>query len=601
MEPAAPEAPSPPAPPQADAALAVLLGLQRPVTPAMLNLLVEASEGSVPVSPDALGTVLDVLAEIHQQPEVASPEGAASPASGASGGPSEALGTVLAVMQGLLDAAKQRPDTPVALPALCGSEYEALQTVVETLEEMRGPRPETPALLPMLAELHAERLATAEQAAEPGHAPSPAPPAAASPGKSHALRRLREARHHAYVTALAAGDAGAVLSCLDRGCDAQATLAEQLARCSGAAVAQSAALRRPLHIAAAPPHAVGGGCDSAAVARLLVRRGAELSSRDAAGRTALHLAVGPGGERSFVAALLELGADPTARDSLGHTPVHGAIAASSLGPLDELLCVLPATPALVRPLSCFLDTEDPGSALGSDIHSEALLYAARLDRPEAVRLAVHILCKQGRALNPMWLEPTAWEGSTPLHVAAARGHAATVAELLRHTGGGHSPKKDRAGRAPLHVAARCSNERGAVACVDLLREHGHCVDAPSGSGGRALHDAAAARRIDTCRALMERGAEFQASDGRGVAAESAVLQAVRRKHLPREAPGGARARWPELYSPHCWASARQLSGSDTPRRKVVLPVAGYYDEGHSAAKSLHRHLLPRGDRPVSPA
>eukprot|EP01062_Namystynia_karyoxenos_P010904 TRINITY_DN13895_c0_g1_i1.p1 TRINITY_DN13895_c0_g1~~TRINITY_DN13895_c0_g1_i1.p1 ORF type:complete len:516 (+),score=63.36 TRINITY_DN13895_c0_g1_i1:91-1548(+) len=232
MEPAAPEAPSPPAPPQADAALAVLLGLQRPVTPAMLNLLVEASEGSVPVSPDALGTVLDVLAEIHQQPEVASPEGAASPASGASGGPSEALGTVLAVMQGLLDAAKQRPDTPVALPALCGSEYEALQTVVETLEEMRGPRPETPALLPMLAELHAERLATAEQAAEPGHAPSPAPPAAASPGKSHALRRLREARHHAYVTALAAGDAGAVLSCLDRGCDAQATLAEQLARCT---------------------------------------------------------------------------------------------------------------------------------------------------------------------------------------------------------------------------------------------------------------------------------------------------------------------------------------------------------------------------------
>ena len=53
----------------------------------------------------------------------------------------------------------------------------------------------------------------------------------------------------------------------------------------------------------------------------LVRRGADLRARDAAGRTPLHYAA-EAGFPTAVAALLLAGADPNVRDAAGRTPLH---------------------------------------------------------------------------------------------------------------------------------------------------------------------------------------------------------------------------------------------------------------------------------------
>lgn len=64
-----------------------------------------------------------------------------------------------------------------------------------------------------------------------------------------------------------------------------------------------------------------------AVAERLVQLGAAVGSRDAEGRTALHLAAGCG-DKAMVLKLVALGTDINCRDSVGGAPLHPVSAAS---------------------------------------------------------------------------------------------------------------------------------------------------------------------------------------------------------------------------------------------------------------------------------
>lgn len=57
------------------------------------------------------------------------------------------------------------------------------------------------------------------------------------------------------------------------------------------------------------------------VAQRLVQLGAEVSAKDAEGRTALHLAAGCG-DKAMVLKLVQLGTDVNCRDSVGGNPLQ---------------------------------------------------------------------------------------------------------------------------------------------------------------------------------------------------------------------------------------------------------------------------------------
>lgn len=90
---------------------------------------------------------------------------------------------------------------------------------------------------------------------------------------------------------------------------------------------------------------------------------------------------------------------------------------------------------------------------------------------------------------------------SPLHRAAALGHAAIVALLLAH--GAAPDAKDYGGRTALHAAA----ERGHLAAAQALAAHGAKLDLMDETGETALHKAARAGHADLAELLLAKGAD----------------------------------------------------------------------------------------------
>lgn len=91
-------------------------------------------------------------------------------------------------------------------------------------------------------------------------------------------------------------------------------------------------------------------------------------------------------------------------------------------------------------------------------------------------------------------------GSTPLHAAARSGHLESVRALLDH-GAKPSPMNE-AGDTPLHEAARA----GHLEVARLLLDHGANPNALSQCGGTPLHAAAGAGRLKEAELLLRCGA-----------------------------------------------------------------------------------------------
>ena len=114
------------------------------------------------------------------------------------------------------------------------------------------------------------------------------------------------------------------------------------------------------------------------------------------------------------------------------------------------------------------------------------------------------------------------EGFTCLHVAASKGHTATVAWLLERGADLHAPSCN--GRRAMHFAAAAKHEVKSVETVSQLLAHQKRlqktgrkadVDATDSKGQTALHHAAYNGRLGATKALLLAGADAKARDEDG--------------------------------------------------------------------------------------
>ena len=127
-------------------------------------------------------------------------------------------------------------------------------------------------------------------------------------------------------------------------------------------------------------------------------------------------------------------------------------------------------------------------------HPLDLFAAAALGRGDALKRALDT----GAPVNGY-----AYDGWTPLHLAAFFGHRPAV-ELLLEAGAEISASSRNAmTNTPLHAAV--AGGHGDVAI--LLLERGASVDAADAGGHTPLHIAAEGGNVPVVRALLERGAD----------------------------------------------------------------------------------------------
>ena len=121
-------------------------------------------------------------------------------------------------------------------------------------------------------------------------------------------------------------------------------------------------------------------------------------------------------------------------------------------------------------------------------------------------------------------------GETPLMIAALRGHVAWMQRLIQRGARVH-----REGWAPIHYAASCP-ELGPV--VEMLKA-GAPVNAVSPNGSTPLMMAAGYGAIDAARLLVQRGADANARNQRGLSAAD-FARGVSRDALADELEAAAR-------------------------------------------------------------
>ncbi|XP_063220667.1 transient receptor potential channel pyrexia-like [Bacillus rossius redtenbacheri] len=197
------------------------------------------------------------------------------------------------------------------------------------------------------------------------------------------------------------------------------------------------------------------------------------------GRSALHLAAASGAA-GCADLLLRRGASVRAWDHQHlATPLHCAASAGSL--------------ACVRLLLGAGAEVDAGITCRSPLH-----YAVQSEATDCMRE----LLRAGASPNT----PQVYT-ETPLHVAAARGSAASVQLLLEH-GADVRVQMGPSKTTALHLAA----EDESAECARLLLDAGADVDAPNSRLQTPLHLAALAQAGETLDLLLRRGADPSALD-----------------------------------------------------------------------------------------
>ena len=228
---------------------------------------------------------------------------------------------------------------------------------------------------------------------------------------------------------------------------------------------------------------------------LLGAAGAELNTRNNAGETPLHAALGRD-DSEKVLALLQLGADTAALDGEGNNADPVSCDRWGSGTFFALadavvLAGCAASGADVR-------------AIASHNANALLFRAAARARDPAL---VSVLLKAGGDVHA----GDHW-GETPLHSAAAKGSAGVVRALLD---AGSDPNAREAGFSvdygwswtPLHLAAASNPDPEVVAS---LLEAGADLNAISGEGMFPLHHATANQNPAVAALLLDAGADVNA-------------------------------------------------------------------------------------------
>ncbi len=212
-----------------------------------------------------------------------------------------------------------------------------------------------------------------------------------------------------------------------------------------------------LHLAA--------GNNNVEIVRMLIKTGVDVNVKDKSDQTPLHYAVGKN-NREIAGLLIKAGADVNAGDRSGRTPLFFAIPYGSSSSLyhKEMVALLLKNGA------------DPNAKEGRDkdhktaLHelSEAVYsYSYRNDTKETHCLnqiqvdAAQVLIAHGADLHAR----TAWEGNTPLHIAAKSGHVPMMKLLVAH--GADLQRLNKGMRTPLQCA-RYDDGRGLITMGVLL-------------------------------------------------------------------------------------------------------------------------------------
>ena len=215
-----------------------------------------------------------------------------------------------------------------------------------------------------------------------------------------------------------------------------------------------------------------------AIARLLLKKGANIDARDHRNTTALHMVVDIGNE-GLVRLLLEKGADVNAKGQFIRTALHLAAKSGNEGLFRLLL--------------------EKGADVNAkdDLDCTSLHFIANSGNEGLVRL----LLEKGADTKAM-------DGSdqTALHIAATSGHEGLV-RLLIEMGTDVNVKGAYTGTA-LHSAAQSGHER----VVRLLLEKGAEIDMKGEWGSTALHEPAQSGHERVVRLLLDMGAEINVKD-----------------------------------------------------------------------------------------
>lgn len=298
----------------------------------------------------------------------------------------------------------------------------------------------------------------------------------------------------------------------------------------------------------------------------LLDRGVELTTKDEAGNTALHIAAGLVDNVEVVTRLLEAGADINAVGNGGATPLHSATCTAD-SEMVQLLVDFKADITLMD--------EDHMTALARAVEngklevqpvlemevadSEAMTEEAR--NVGVIELAAHPVIHEFEMLNEAPTLPTfrphitktdphgsttlleaardgdldrvralladgveievaGEDGLRPLHYAANGGHTEVVKELLA-AGAEIESMGGRFGSRPLHYAAL----GGHTGVVKELLTAGAEMEAVDNTGDRPLHDAVRGGHTEIVKELLAAGAQVQARTRDG---ETAYLLAYKR-------------------------------------------------------------------------
>ncbi|KAG5281050.1 hypothetical protein AALO_G00066890 [Alosa alosa] len=248
-------------------------------------------------------------------------------------------------------------------------------------------------------------------------------------------------------------------------------------------------LSTPLHLAA--------GYNRVRIVQLLLQYGADVHAKDKGGLVPLHNACSYG-HYEVTELLLKHGACVNAMDLWQFTPLHEA-ASKNRVEVCSLLLSHGADPTLANCHSKsavdMAPTAELKERLTYEFKGHSLLQAAREADVAKVKktLALEIIS---------FKHPQTHE--TALHCAVASPHPKRkqVTELLLRKGANVN-EKNKDFMTPFHVAA----ERAHNDVLEVLQKHAAKVNALDTLGQTALHRAALAGHLQTCRLLLSYGAD----------------------------------------------------------------------------------------------
>jgi len=294
------------------------------------------------------------------------------------------------------------------------------------------------------------------------------------------------------------------------------------------------------------------------VVQTLVEHGAAINSRDAEGKTPIHVAIQNQHPAIISLLLCHPGIDLAIRDKSGLTPFATALTYRNNKAAEAILDKLPTAAeqydnkgrnflhmaiqnrdmeSVLFLLSIHVDvnsrvqdaTQTPplhlAAASGSEMLVRSLLLAgARADDRDAHRqTALHVASAAGHAnvvsaliQNGANFDATDSEGDNALHIATREGHLSVARALLTES---HLDAEaiNIKGRNPLHVLARYSPDNAAAICelfLECMPEYP--LDKPDLEGNTALLLAYMKGNGNLCRTLVKAGACLGAMNKDGV-------------------------------------------------------------------------------------